>query len=122
VFTAESRINSQSLSEMSIDGHTVCIISASCSCAFRKSVCVCVCVCVCVEKTVARFRAVRRLIPTAAIGVRQRIRSCGMCREQSGTGAEYSIPLPILTSTTALHSARFYPGWYSQPNSAILAK
>jgi hypothetical protein len=44
-------------------------------------------------------QAVNRQLPTAAAWVRARIRSCGICGEQSGTGAGFLrvlwFPLPI---------------------------
>jgi hypothetical protein len=48
------------------------------------------------------------LKPTTAAQVRSRVRSCGFCSEQSGTGAGsfrvLRFPLPILISPTPIYS------------------
>jgi hypothetical protein len=64
-------------------------------------------------------QAVSRRLPTAAARVRFQVRSCGICDEQSGTGAGFlrvlRFPLPILISPTTPHSS-VIRGWYNRPN------
>jgi hypothetical protein len=71
-------------------------------------------------------QAVSRWLPTAAAWVRARVRSCGICGEQSGTGAAFlrilRFPLPILTPPTAPHSSSIVRGWYSRPVSGRRTK
>jgi hypothetical protein len=56
-------------------------------------------------------------VSTAATRVRPRVRSCGICGEQSGTGADFfrvlRLPLPILIP----HSSSITWGWYNRPVS-----
>jgi hypothetical protein len=50
-------------------------------------------------------QAVSRWLPTAAARVPSQVRSCGICGEQNGTGADFlrvlRFPLPILIPPTA---------------------
>jgi hypothetical protein len=54
-------------------------------------------------------------------GSRFEPRSCGICGEQSGTGASFlrvhRSPLPILIPPTAPHSSSIIRGCYNRPNS-----
>jgi hypothetical protein len=70
-------------------------------------------------------QAVSRRLPTATALVRARVRSCGICGGQSGTGAGFlrvlRFPLPILIPPIAPHSS-IARGWYNRPASGPLAK
>jgi hypothetical protein len=66
-------------------------------------------------------QAVSRRLPTAAVWVRARVRSCGICGRQSGTEAGIlrvlRFPLTILIPPTAPHSPSIIRGWYNRPVS-----
>jgi hypothetical protein len=67
-------------------------------------------------------QAVSRRLPTAATRVRARVRSCGICGGQTGTGAGFlrvlQFPLPIRIPPVAPHSSSsIIWGWYNGPNS-----
>jgi hypothetical protein len=65
-------------------------------------------------------------LPTAAARVRAQIRSCGICCERSGPGADFlrvlRFPLPILIPPTAPHSSSIIRDWYNRPISGRLTK
>jgi hypothetical protein len=71
-------------------------------------------------------QAVSRQLPTAAAWVRPRVKSCGICGGQSGTGAGFlrvlRIPLQILIPPTAPHSSSIVRGWYNGPVSGWRTK
>jgi hypothetical protein len=71
-------------------------------------------------------QTVSRWLPTAAARVRSQVSSCGICGEQSGTGAGLLrvllFPLPILIPPTAPYSASIIRGWYNRPNSGQRTK
>jgi hypothetical protein len=75
----------------------------------------------CVEAR-AVAQAVSRRLPTAAA----RVRSCGSCGGQSGTGAGFlrvlRFPLTILILPTAPQSSSIIWGWYNRPNSGYSTK
>jgi hypothetical protein len=76
-------------------------------------------------RTIAQ--AVSCRLPTAADRVRARVRSCGICSGQSGTGAGFlrilRFPLPILIPSIApLSPSSIIRGWYSRPNSGRRTK
>jgi hypothetical protein len=66
-------------------------------------------------------QAVSRRLPTAAARVRARVRLCGICGGQSGTGAGLlrvlRFPLPIGIPPIAPQSSSIIWGWYSIPDS-----
>jgi hypothetical protein len=70
----------------------------------------------------AIVQAVSLRLPTATARVRAHFRSCGICGEQSGTGAGFhrvlGLPLPILFPPTAPHSW----GGYNRPVSGRRTK
>jgi hypothetical protein len=61
-----------------------------------------------------------------AAWVRCQVRSCGICGEQSGSGAGFlrvlRFHLPILIPPTALHSSSIIRGWYNRPISGRRTK
>jgi hypothetical protein len=67
-----------------------------------------------VGKGLAVAQAVSPWVPTAAAWVRAQIKSCGICGEQSGTGAGFlqalRFPLPIIIPPTVPHSIIYRPG------------
>jgi hypothetical protein len=69
----------------------------------------------------AIVQAVSRRLRTAAARVRVRVRSCGICDLQSGTGARFlrglRFPLPIRIPPIASQSSSTIWGWYNRPNS-----
>jgi hypothetical protein len=72
-------------------------------------------------------RKISRRLPTMAVRVRARVRSCGICGGLSGTGADFlwvfRFPLPILIPPTAPHSSSsIIRGWYIRPNSGHSTK
>jgi hypothetical protein len=65
-------------------------------------------------------RAISRRLPTTAAWVQVQIRSCGICGEQSGTGAGFlrvlRFPLPIPSSPIAPQSpSAIIRGWLNRP-------
>jgi hypothetical protein len=70
-------------------------------------------------------QAVSRRLPTAAARGRAQGRSCGICGEQSGTGAGFlqvlRFPLPILIPPNATSSS-VIRGWYNMPVSGWRTK
>jgi hypothetical protein len=65
-------------------------------------------------------QAVSRWLPTAAASIRARVKLCGICCVQSGTGAGFlqvlRFPLPILIPPIAPQSLSFIIwGWYNRP-------
>jgi hypothetical protein len=85
------------------------------------------CVAYCEPFTYGRAIAqpVSHWLPTAAAQVRARVRSCGICRGQSGTGAGFlrvlRFPLPIFIPPVAPQSPSFIIwGWYHRPIVAAL--
>jgi hypothetical protein len=74
-----------------------------------------------VDRGRGRAQAASRWFPTAAARVRAQVRSCGICGEQSGTGAGFlrvlQFPLTILIPPTAPHSSDIVRGWYNRPIS-----
>jgi hypothetical protein len=69
-------------------------------------------------------QAVSRLLTTAAVRVRKRVNSCGVCDGQNGTGAGFlrvlQVPLPILIPLTAPLSSG--AGIISQTVAALLRR
>jgi hypothetical protein len=70
------------------------------------------------RRTIAQ--AVSRRLPTAAVRVRPRVYSCGICGGQSGTEAGFlrvlRFPLPIRIPPTAPQSlSSIIWGWYNGP-------
>jgi hypothetical protein len=65
-------------------------------------------------------QAITRWLPTAAARVRARIRSCGICAGQSGTGADFLrvLRFPLLN----LIPHHIIRGWYNRPVSGRRTK
>jgi hypothetical protein len=72
-------------------------------------------------------QAVSRRFPTAAARVLVRVRSCGICDGQSGTGEgflrvlRFSLPIRIPPVAPQSSSSIIW-GWYSRPNSGRSTK
>jgi hypothetical protein len=64
-------------------------------------------------------QAVSRWLPTAAAHVRVWVRSCGICRGQSGAGVAFlrvhRFPLPIFIPPDAPQPTSIICGWYNRP-------
>jgi hypothetical protein len=72
-------------------------------------------------------QAVSRRLPTAVARARARIRLCGICGGQSGTGAGFlrvlRFPLPIVIPPIAPQSSSSITwGWYNRTNSGRSTK
>jgi hypothetical protein len=68
-----------------------------------------------------------RRLTTAAAQVRARVRSCGICGGQIGTGVGYlrvlRFPLPIrIPPITPQSSSSIIRSWYNRPNSGRSTK
>jgi hypothetical protein len=77
----------------------------------------------------AIIQAVSRRLPTEAARVRARVRLCGICGGQSGTGEGFLrvlwFPLPIRIPPIAPQSSSSSSiiwGWYNRPNSGRSTK
>jgi hypothetical protein len=72
-------------------------------------------------------QAANRRLPTSAARVRARVRSCGICGGQSGTGAgflrvlRFPSPISIPPITPQLSSTIIW-GCYNRPNSGRTTK
>jgi hypothetical protein len=71
-------------------------------------------------------QAVSRRLPTAAARVRARVRSCGICGGQSGTGAGFlrvfRFPLPIFIPPISPQSpSSIIWGWYNRSVVAAIS-
>jgi hypothetical protein len=88
---------------------------------------------ICVSKIPLKGRviaqAVIRRLLTAAARVRARVKSCGICGGQSGTGESFlrvfRFPLPIRIPPIAPQSSSssyICRGWYNRPNSGSSTK
>jgi hypothetical protein len=68
---------------------------------------------------------VSRWLPTAAVRVRARVRSCGICGGQSGNGADFlrvlRFPLPVFFPQFATQSPSSIWGWYNMPVVAAVS-
>jgi hypothetical protein len=82
-------------------------LSASGWCHFVLAVHSTMSLTLCLGRAIAQ--AVSRRLPTAEARVRAKVRSCGICGGQSGTGAGFlrvlRFPLPVLIPPTAPHSS-----------------
>jgi hypothetical protein len=72
-------------------------------------------------------QAVSCRLPTAAVRVRDWVRSCGICGGQSDTEAGFlriaRFPLPIRIPPIAPQSSSsIIRGWYNRPNSGLSTK
>jgi hypothetical protein len=71
-------------------------------------------------------QTVSRRLPTVVAQVRARVRSCGICGGQSGSGAGFPkvlrFPLPICIPPIAPQSSSIIWGWYNRPNSGRSTK
>jgi hypothetical protein len=72
-------------------------------------------------------QAVSRWLPTATTRVRAKVKSCGICCGQSGTGGSFirvlQFPLLILIPPTAQHSSSSITrGWYKRSVSGRRTK
>jgi hypothetical protein len=70
------------------------------------------------KRDVLVVQMVNHQFPTMVARVRARVRSCGICGGQSGTGAGFfrvlQFPLPILILPTAPDSSPINQGWYNR--------
>jgi hypothetical protein len=70
-------------------------------------------------------QAISRWLPTVAVRVRARVRSCGICDEQSGTGTgflrvlRFSLPI-FIPPVTPQSPSSIIRGWYNRPVVAIV--
>jgi hypothetical protein len=66
-------------------------------------------------------QGVGRRLPIAVAQVQARVRSCGICGGQRGTGVGLLLvirfPLPIIPPTAPHSSSSIICGWYKRPNS-----
>jgi hypothetical protein len=77
----------------------------------------------------AIVQMVSRRLPTAAARVRGRVRSCGICGEQSGSGTGFlrvlrflmPIRIPSIAPQSS-SSSSIIQGWYNRPNSGRSTK
>jgi hypothetical protein len=71
-------------------------------------------------------QAVSQQFSKAAVRVRAKVRSCGICGGLSDTGVGFLqllwFPLPILIPPTAPHSSSIIRGWYNRSNSGRRTK
>jgi hypothetical protein len=71
-------------------------------------------------------QAVSCRLPTTAARVRAQVRPCGICGEQSDTGAGFlrllRFPLPILIPPPASHASSIIRGRYNRQNRVRRAK
>jgi hypothetical protein len=78
------------------------------------------------EKGRAIAQAVIRRLSSAAAWLRALVRSCWICRRQSGIGAGFlrvlRFPLPIFIPPTAPHASSITRGWYNRPVSGRSTK